>query len=75
MNITVTYRLTDGDFHVQIDPGQEICSGLFALQETQRTSFKDKPDFFRSFSLRRMVSAYFTFEEAGIYSGDILSYE
>lgn len=75
MNVSVTYRAPDGDFHLQIDPKQEIQAGLRILQATGKTDFKGTPDFFRSIALRRMVSAYCTFEDLGIYSGDILSYE
>lgn len=75
MNITVTYRTPMGENIVQIDRRQELGAGLRILQETGKDMFFEKPDFFRSYSLGKMVSAYCTFEELGIYSGDVLSVE
>lgn len=77
MNITVTYR-TEADQEnrdniVQIDQRQELGAGLLVLQETGKAATSDRPDFFRSDSLGQLVSAYCTFEELGIYSGDVLS--
>ena len=75
MNITVTYRTPMGENIVQIDRRQELGAGLRILQETGKDMFFEKPDFFHSYSLGKMVSAYCTFEELGIYSGDVLSVE
>lgn len=75
MNITVTYRTPDGENIVQIDRRQEIGAGLAILKKTGKTPYLGMPDFFRSYSLRQMVSAYCTFEELNIFSGDILTAE
>lgn len=75
MNITVTYKTPVSENIVQIDRRQEIGAGLKILQETGKDMYIGKPDFFRSYTLGRMVSAYCTFEELGIYSGDVLSIE
>ena len=75
MNITVTYRTPMGENIVQIDRRQELAAGLRILQETGKDLFFEKPAFFRSYTLGKMVSAYCTFEELGIYSGDVLSIE
>ena len=73
MNITVTYKTAENkESIVQIDRGQELCAGLLVLQETGHVPLGSKPDFFRSGSLGKVVSAHCTFEELGIYSGDIL---
>ena len=72
MNITVTYKTPEYENIVQIDRRQEIDAGLSVLQETGKTNYSGEPGFFRSYSLRQMVSAYCTFEELDIYSGDIL---
>ena len=74
MNITVTYKTaTDQERIVQIDQRQEVCAGLRVLQESGKLPQLIRPDFFRSDSLGKVISAYCTFEELGIYSGDVLS--
>lgn len=75
MNITVTYKTPANENIVQIDRRQEIGAGLHILQETGKDTYLGEPDFFRSYTLGQMVSAYCTFEELSIYSGDVLSVE
>lgn len=73
MNITVTYKTPTDERIIQIDRRQDILSGLTVLEQTGVLAFDGKPDFFHSKSLGRIVSAYCSFEELGIYSGDVLS--
>lgn len=73
MNITITYKNGEEENIVQIDQRQEVEAGLRILQETGKSSVIGKPDFFRSDNLGNIVSAYCTFEELGVFSGDIIS--
>ena len=73
MNITVTFRDGSGENIIQIDQRQELWVGLRILQETGKTTYAASPDFFRSEALGKVVSAYLSFEDLGIFSGDILT--
>ena len=73
MNITVSIRDDCTENIIQIDQRQELRVGLRILQQTGKTPYSGDPDFFRSEALRQTVSAYFTFQELGIFSGDVLT--
>ncbi len=72
MYITVSYKDGFNENIIQIDRRQEIGAGLKILQETGRSKYQGSPDFFLSKQLMKTVSAYCTFEESEIYSGDDL---
>ena len=73
MNITVTIKDPCCENIIQIDRLQQIKAGLDILQETGKTAYMGKPTFYKSEALGMIVSAYLSFEDLGIYSGDILS--
>ncbi len=73
MHITVTFKDSSSENIIQIDQRQELRVGLRVLQETGKTSYAASPDFFRSEALGKVVSAYRSFEDLGIFSGDILT--
>lgn len=70
--ITVTLYFSSGEYHLKIDPRQNITSAFLILREKGMLPQMREPDFYFSTLRRRMVSAYRTFEEQEIYTGDKL---
>ena len=75
MFITLTIKTLNppGQADIRIDNQQKISVGLQTLRESARMAQGTAPDFFRSCVRERLVSAYKTFEEEGIFDGDILT--
>ncbi len=73
MNITVTYKTKNSENIVQIDQKQEVIAGLNILRETGKTKYKKDVDFMRSESLGKVISVHCSFEQLGIFSGDVIS--
>jgi len=74
MYITITFETDSEAFDVSIDERQEIRAALRALSESGKTKsgWMDYP-FYRSLLQERLVSGNFTFEDAGIVTGDMLT--
>jgi len=73
MYITLTICFDKNKFDVRIDSRQEIMAVYKTLYESGKVKLLKVPCWYRSDAKECMVSAYRTFEEEGIYSGDILT--
>jgi len=73
MYITVTLQYKDKAFDISLDNRQKLTVGLQTLQDNQKVSYEKEPDFYRSEMQKRVVSAYRTFEDEQIASGDKLT--
>ena len=73
MFITITVK--DGKFSsdIRIDSEQKIIKGIEILRASGKLPVGDSPSYFRSEQNERLVSAYKTFNDEGIYGGDILT--
>ncbi len=72
MYITITVKIRDEEFDIKIDNRQKIYVLLEILNEGLGLSCKVFPLFYKSHENKRIVSAYSTFEQSEIYSGDVL---
>ncbi len=72
MYITVTITTTEQQYHIQIDNKQRVAAGIEILAATGKTTAKPV-DYYRSKMQKRIVSAYNTFEQEHIQSGDELT--
>jgi len=72
MFITITIETMGYGADIRIDARQKIYEGLKVLRESGKLPLGASPDFFRSCVKESLVSAYKTFEEEGIFDGDIL---
>lgn len=72
MYITITIRINNVDYNIKIDNRQKIYMALKILMESGACNITVLPDFYKSVQKKKIISAYNTFEEAGIYTGDIL---
>lgn len=73
MYITITITINNKSYDIKVDNRQKICECIKVLKS--RIEIIDDTDihFFKSYIHNRIVSKYLTFEEARIFSGDILS--
>ena len=71
MNVTIEMGSTKQD--IRIDSEQKIGEGLAVLQQSGKLPGGSPPDYFRSRLNQKLVSAFMTFTEGGIYDGDVLS--
>lgn len=72
MYITVTLQYKDKAFDISLDDRQKLNVGLQTLRDNQKVSYEKEPAFYRSEMQKRVVSAYRTYEEEQIASGDKL---
>lgn len=72
MFITITIKTKQGTADIRIDSEQKIGVGLQILRESGNIPIGESSDFFRSVLNEKLVSAYKTFAEEGIFDGDIL---
>lgn len=72
MYITVTLSIKGREFDLQVDDNQSILHAVKTLEESFDVFSGSFPAFFRSMRCG-LVSGYFTFQQAEIYSGDILT--
>ena len=73
MFITITIKLGKNTSDVRIDSDQRITKCMEVLRESGKMSFDEPPAYFRSEQSEKLVSAYKTFNEEGIYDGDTLT--
>ena len=74
MYITVTMRSHEQSHDIQIDENQPIRAAAVALtEEFGMFDRNDPPLFFKSKMNRKLCSSFFTFSQAGIHTGDILT--
>jgi len=71
INITIENEGIRRD--IRIDNEQKIKEGLEVLRQSGKLPMGKAPDYFRSRLNQKPVSAYKTFEEEGVFDGDILS--
>ena len=72
MFITITLKVGMGQADIRIDDQQRIGVALDVLRESGRLLTGEAPNFYRSKLGEKLVSAYKTFHDEGIYDGDIL---
>ncbi len=73
MYITVTIVINDKSYDIRVDNRQKIYKCIKILKSRIRSINDTDINFFKSYIHNRTVSKYLTFEEAGIFGGDILS--
>ncbi len=73
MYITVTIVINDKSYDIRVDNRQKIYECIKILKSRIRSINDTDINFFKSYIHNRTVSKYLTFEEAGIFGGDILS--
>lgn len=73
MYITLTMYFKNQSFDISVDSRQKIMAVYTTLYEAGRIKSSEVWDWYRSDAGKCMVSAHRTFEEEGIYSGDILT--
>lgn len=71
MQITVTFQMKDQSADVMLDSGQTIAEVVGTLQKARKLPMASA-DFYRLYCGTRIVSAYSSFDEQGIYSGERL---
>ena len=72
MYITITLRIKDYDYTIKIDCRQKIYIALETLKKSGQCLLDIFPVFYKSLQMQKVVSAYCTFQEANIYTGDIM---
>lgn len=72
MYITVTLQYQNKVFDISLDNRQRLHVGLQTLRDNQKVIYEEEPAFYCSEMQRRVVSAYRTYEEEQIASGDKL---
>ncbi|MCL1873210.1 MAG: hypothetical protein FWF85_03745 [Clostridiales bacterium] len=72
MFINLTIETLDGRQDIRIDSEQKIGSGLFILRQSGKLPSGPAPDYFHSLLNQNLVSAFKTFQEEGIFDGDVL---
>lgn len=73
MYITVTIVINDKSYDIRVDNRQKIYECIKILKSRIGSINDTDINFFKSYIHNRTVSKYLTFEEAGIFGGDILS--
>ncbi len=73
MYITISIIINDKNYDIRVDNRQRIYECIKILKSRIRSIDDTDIHFFKSYINNRAVSKYLTFEEAGIFSGDILS--
>ena len=71
MFITITIEVESKRFDVRIDQEQKVQEAVQALQAAGKCRGLGS-DFYKSMANRKAISAYQTFQEQGIFSGDLL---
>ena len=71
MFITVTMQMGNRKYDLKIDNNQPIINSIEILKQSRKYD-GETAVFYRSKISENVVSAYLTFFDAGIYSGDIL---
>ncbi len=72
MYITITLRIKNCDYTIQIDRRQKIYIALETLKKSGQCFLEVFPVYYKSLQMQKIVSAYYTFQEANIYTGDIM---
>jgi len=71
--INITIEIGEQRRDILIDSEQKISEGLLVLRQSGKLPMGFSPDYFRSMQNKRLVSAYKTFVDEGVFDGDILS--
>lgn len=71
MFITVTMQMGNKKYDLKIDNNQPIINSTEILKQSRKYD-GETAVFYRSKISENVISAYLTFLDAGIYSGDIL---
>jgi|GEM_PF-5543025 len=72
MYITITVKINDAEYNIKIDNRQKIYVLLEILKESGSCVCDIFPTFYKSHQNKDIVSAYNTFEQSEINSGDVL---
>jgi len=72
MYITITLRIKNCDYTIQIDRRQKIYIALETLKKSGQCLLEVFPVCYKSLQMQKIVSAYCTFQEANIYTGDVM---
>lgn len=74
MQITVTFISKETRIDLRIDNRQKIIDTMKTVEETGWlfTDGEDENYYVKSLRKSRRISAFCSYEEAGIYSGDVL---
>lgn len=73
MYITVTMSIKSNTYNIQADENLPIQNAVRALYENFPLGNSKPPVFYKSELQQKLVSAYFTFNQAEIQNGDILA--
>jgi len=73
MFIAITVKQGDISKDIRIDSEQKIGVCLKVLREAGKIPNGESPTYFRSGQCEKLVSAYKTFQDEGIYDGDVLT--
>jgi len=73
MFIDITIEVKGIRQDIKIDSEQKIKEALQVLCQSGKMSATAAPDFYRSMLNQRLVSAYKTFADEGVFDGDILT--
>lgn len=72
MYITITLKIQDYDYTIKIDCRQKIYIALETLKKSGQCILDIFPVCYKSLQMQKIVSAYCTFQEANIHTGDII---
>ncbi|MDD6571049.1 MAG: hypothetical protein PUF12_01550 [Thermoflexaceae bacterium] len=73
MYITLTMKINNKSYDINIDAGQKISAAFKVLCDAGYVKGGQMPNWYRSGMRGCLVSAYRTFEEEQIFGGDILT--
>lgn len=73
MYITITLKINEKDYDLKVDKRQTIIEFLKIINESLNLNINiNEINFVKSITHKKQISTYFTFEESGIFTGDIL---
>lgn len=72
MYITITLKINNCKFDIKIDNRQKVFAVLEILKQRRLVLLDTFPFFYKSYQKEKIISAYSTFEESEIHSGDII---
>ena len=71
--INITIEIGGARRDIRIDSEQIIKEGLIVLRQSGKLPMGTTPDYYHSRLNQKPVSAYKTFDEEGVFEGDILT--
>ncbi|MGV2804238.1 hypothetical protein GNF85_11240 [Clostridium perfringens] len=73
MYITITLKINEKDYDLKVDKRQTIIEFLKIINESLNLNINiNEINFVKSITYKKQISTYFTFEESGVFTGDIL---